>query len=63
LQVKDELGTWRAAAIILVLFAVSAFLIQYLTGRLILDYVLEICIFYIPAFVSVVLYLYLRLRR
>lgn len=63
MQRKDELDTWLAAAVILVLFAVSAFLIQFVTGRLILDYVLEICIFYVPAFMSVLLYLYLRLRH
>ncbi len=63
MQQKDELDTWRAAAIVLVLFALSAFLVQFLVGRLILDYVLEICIFYVPAVVSVLLYVYLRLRR
>ncbi|HKZ95070.1 MAG TPA: hypothetical protein VJ249_10910 [Candidatus Bathyarchaeia archaeon] len=60
MQRKEELKTWRAAAIIVVLAAAFVFFIQFFVGRFFNDVILEICIFYIPAFASVMLYLYLR---
>jgi len=56
---EDELRTWRVAAAVVTLTAVFVFIIQHFVGRF-FDVVFEICIFYIPALVSVTLYLYLR---
>jgi len=61
MQREDELKTWRVAAVIVALAAVFVFIIQHFVIRL-FDVVFEICIFYIPALVSVMLYLYLRRR-
>lgn len=61
MQRENELKTWRLAAVILVLLAALVFFTQRFTGRF-FDVVLEIFIFYIPAFSIVVLYLYLRRR-
>lgn len=61
MQNKDELATWRNASIAVVLVAAFIFLIQFFVRRF-FDPVFEICIFYIPALVSVILYLYQRRR-
>jgi len=58
---EDELKTWRVAAVIVAFTAVIVFIIQHFVIRF-FDVVFEICIFYIPALVSVMLYLYLRRR-
>jgi hypothetical protein len=61
LQNKEELATWRNAAIVVVLLASSVFFAQHFGGRF-FDPVFEICIFYVPASASVILYLYQRRR-
>jgi len=58
---KNELSAWRSAAVVLVLLAASVFLIQRFIGRF-FDIAFEIFIFYIPAFLIVVLFLYFRHR-
>ncbi len=59
MQDKDELATWRNAAIVVVLLAGFVFLAQHFVRRF-FDPVFEICIFYVPAFASVILYFYHR---
>jgi len=59
MQREDELRTWRVAAVVVGLTAVFVFIIQHFVIRF-FDVVFEICIFYIPALVSVMLYLMVR---
>jgi len=59
LRNKNELKTWRLAAFFLVLIAASVFFIQRFIGQ-VFDIAFEVCIFYIPAFAIVVLFLYFR---
>ena len=61
MQDKDELATWRNAAIAVVMLAGFVFLAQYFVRRF-FDPVFEICIFHVPAFASVILYFYHRRR-
>jgi len=61
LDSKNELKTWRLATVILVLLAASVFFTQRFIGRF-FDIAFEISIFYVPAFVIVVLFLYFRRR-
>jgi len=62
LQTKQEIKTWRNAAVIMILFSVFAFLTQRFVVRLFNDIILEVCIFYLPALVSLLLYIYFRQR-
>lgn len=57
---KNELKTWRLSTLFLVLLAALVFFSQRLVGQFFADIVFEICIFYIPAFVITVLFLYFR---
>ncbi len=61
LENTDELATWRNASMVVVLVAALVFLVQFF-GHRFFDPVFEICIFYVPAFVSVILYLLQRRR-
>lgn len=61
MQREGELESWRVAAVVVVLTAIFVFIIQRFVIRF-FDVVFEICIFYVPALVSVMLYLYLRRR-
>jgi len=59
---ENELRTWGLATVILVLLAASVFFTQRFIGQFFSDIVFEICLFYIPAFAIVVLFLYFRRR-
>ena len=63
MESKQEIKTWRAAAVIMILFSVFAFFTQRFVVRLFNDVILDVCIFYIPALVSLLLYVYFRQRR
>jgi len=54
-----ELKAWRVSTLIMVILAAAVFLVQRLLGPL-FDLVFEICIFYIPTFTIVALFLYFR---
>jgi len=60
LESKDELRTWRAAALVMIVVAAFVFFIQRFVVRFFYDIVFEICIFYIPAVASLIFYFYLR---
>jgi hypothetical protein len=61
-SVKElELKAWRLSAFIMVALAALVFVVQRFFGP-VFDSVFEICIFYIPAFTAVILFLYLRKR-
>jgi len=57
----NELKTWRLATVVLVLLAAFVFFSQRFIGRF-FDTVFEIFIFYVPAFLIVFLFLYLKHR-
>jgi len=57
----DELKTWRLATIILVLLAAVMFFFQHFIAQF-FDIAFEIFIFYVPAFLIVLLFLYFRRR-
>jgi hypothetical protein len=61
LHSDNELKTWRLATVILVLLATLVFLIQRFIGQF-FDVFFEIFIFYAPAFLIIVLFLYFRRR-
>jgi len=61
LHSNNELKTWRLATVVLVLLAAFVFFSQRFIGRF-FDTVSEIFIFYVPAFLIVLLFLYLRRR-
>jgi hypothetical protein len=54
-----ELKAWRLATVFIIISAAAVFLVQRLAGPF-LDLIFEICIFYIPAFTIVGLFLYFR---
>jgi len=54
-----ELYAWRLATLVTITLAATIFIVQRLAGPF-LDLVFEICIFYIPAFTIVSLFLYFR---
>jgi hypothetical protein len=54
-----ELKAWRLATVFITISAAAVFLVQRLAGPF-LDLIFEICIFYIPAFTIVGLFLYFR---
>jgi len=58
----EELKTWRLATVIMVMVAVVAFVTQRLTGP-VFDAVFEICIFYIPAFTLIGIFIYFRTKH
>jgi len=62
LQGKDELSTWRVAAIVLIAVAAFVFLAQRFVVQF-FDIVFEVCIFHIPAFTSAIIYLYIRRKQ
>ncbi len=62
MQADNELKTWAVAAVVVILTATSVFFSQRFVGRF-FDIAFEICIFYIPAFASLMLYLYFRKKR
>jgi len=57
----QELKTWRLATLIMVTLAAVVFLVQRFVGQL-FDFVFEFCIFYIPTFTIVGLFLYFRTK-
>ena len=57
---KDELNTWRTAALVMIVVAAFVFFLQRFVVQFFSDVIFEICIFYIPAFASTIFYLYLR---
>jgi len=58
----EELQTWRLATAVMVVVAVVAFFIQRLVGP-VFDVVFEICIFYVPAFTLIGIFLYLKTKQ
>jgi F0F1-type ATP synthase assembly protein I len=54
-----ELNSWRLATLVVVILAAAVFFVQRFAGPF-LDLVFEFCIFYIPAFTIVSLFLYFR---
>jgi hypothetical protein len=58
----EELQTWRLATIIMVISAVVVFFVQNLV-RPVFDVVFEICIFYIPVFTLIGIFLYLKTKH
>jgi antibiotic biosynthesis monooxygenase (ABM) superfamily enzyme len=56
---EQELEAWRLATVVMIVLAAAVFLVQRLAGPF-LDLVFEFCIFYIPAFTIVGLFLYFR---
>jgi F0F1-type ATP synthase assembly protein I len=54
-----ERKAWFLSTLIVIILAAVVFLVQRLAGPF-LDLVFEICIFYIPAFTIVSLFLYFR---
>ena len=60
MESKDDVKTWRTAALVMIVVAVFVFFIQHFVVRFFTDIIFEICIFYIPAFASTSFYLYLR---
>jgi uncharacterized membrane protein len=59
LDKDSELKAWRLATIVMIIMGAAVFFIQRLAGPF-LDLVFEFCIFHIPAFVIVALFLYFR---
>ncbi len=57
---KDELSTWRTAALVMIILAAFVFVLQRFVVQFFSDVIFEICIFYVPAVASAVFYLYLR---
>ncbi|OGD61324.1 hypothetical protein A3K78_01410 [Candidatus Bathyarchaeota archaeon RBG_13_52_12] len=55
----SELESWKITAIILGIIAIVIFTVQR-SSYMFLDPVFELCIFYIPTMMSVVVYFYLR---
>ncbi len=60
MESKDDLVTWRAAALVMIAVAAFVFFVQRFVIQFFSDAIFEICIFYIPAFASTIFYLYLR---
>jgi len=58
---QEELKTWRIATLVMVTLAAAVFLVQRFVVQF-FDVVFEICIFYIPTFTIVGLWLYFRTR-
>jgi len=58
---QEELKTWRIATLVMVTLAAAVFLVQRFVVQL-FDVVLEVCIFYIPTFTIVGLWLYFRAK-
>jgi len=54
-----ELKAWRLSTFIMIILAAFVFVVQRFLGP-VFDFIFEICIFYIPAFTAVVLFLYFR---
>jgi len=54
-----ELKSWRLSTLAMIMLAATVFLVQRFVGPL-FDLVFEICIFYIPVFTAVGLFLYFR---
>lgn len=61
-MVPQELGSWRTTAIILLTTSLTILIIQRTTWAF-LDPVFEICIFHIPAILSVGVYFYMNKNR
>jgi hypothetical protein len=55
----SELESWKITVIILVFIAIGIFAVQR-SSYMFLDPVFELCIFHIPAMMSVGIYFYLR---
>jgi len=55
---QEELKTWRIATLVMVTLAAVVFLVQRFIP--LFDVVFEVCIFYIPTFSIVGLFLYFR---
>jgi antibiotic biosynthesis monooxygenase (ABM) superfamily enzyme len=56
---QEESKSWQIATITMLVIAAMVFLVQRFAGP-IFDFVFEICIFYVPAVVMVLLFLYFR---
>jgi len=54
---QEELKTWHIATLVMVSLAAAVFLVQRFVGQF-FDLVFEVCIFYIPTFTIVGLWLY-----
>ncbi len=56
-----ELKTWRQAALIMLALAITIFCAQRFIGQM-FDFAFEICIFYIPAILLIIVYFYFKAR-
>jgi antibiotic biosynthesis monooxygenase (ABM) superfamily enzyme len=59
---QEESKSWRIATITMLVIAAIVFLIQRFAGP-VFDLVFEVCIFYVPAVVMVLLFLYFRQKN
>ena len=57
----EELKAWFRTLLITGTISILVFLIQNLTRRF-FDFKFEVCIFYIPTLLTLIIYLYIRLR-
>jgi len=56
---EQQLKAWRISTLIMIVLAATVFFVQRLVGP-VFDFVFEICVFYIPVFTIVGLFLYFR---
>jgi len=56
---QEESKSWQIATVTMLVIAAAVFLIQRFAGP-VFDFVFEICLFYVPAVVIVILFLYFR---
>jgi hypothetical protein len=59
LKKQEESKSWFIATIVILAIAATVFLVQRFAGP-VFDFVFEVCIFYVPAVVTVFLFLYFR---
>jgi len=59
----DEAASWRTTAALLSCIAIVIFCIQRTSWAFITNTLFEVCIFYLPAVLAVVVYLFMRSKN